>query len=454
MVSLLKTSTGIDGNASGTRLTFLSHHGLIFGLINIIGNLGTVFADQSYHQRSIASNPATAARAFLLGGSAWFAIPFLFSMTMGLSARGLLFSGNSLMPRFTAEDVTAGLAAPAAGVVLAGKAGAVAMLILLFLAVTSASSAQQVAVASVLTFDVYKPYFQPEATKRQVFIMSHVSVLIWAVVMALFGTIFHYAGISLGWLYLAQGIIIAPAVVPIFCGLVWTKTNRLACLIAMEIGIGSGIIAWLVTASSLYGEVTVASTGKDYPTLAGNCVSLGVSAIITVVGSMVRPEKEDHFVLTRGINAPADVVERMVANSGRTSPGSTSPDEKPQFDSEKAPATRAVGYTIESVDYIKAAGLDAAELRRTLRLTSWVRVVASFVLCILIPACLASRKVWDSTGLAAYIWVGFVWLIWTTLAVGILPIWESRHELMAILKGIAKDMSGGNGKYQDGSAGS
>ncbi len=27
-------------------------------MINIIGNLATVFCDQSYHQRSIASNPA------------------------------------------------------------------------------------------------------------------------------------------------------------------------------------------------------------------------------------------------------------------------------------------------------------------------------------------------------------------------------------------------------------
>ncbi|SPO30684.1 probable DUR3 - Urea permease [Ustilago trichophora] len=451
MVDLLKAANGIEGNASGSPLTFRSQDGLIFGVINIVGNLGTVFCDQSYHQRSIASNPATAAKAFLLGGSAWFAIPFLFSMTMGLSARGLLFSGNPLMPMLTAQDVTAGLAAPAAGVALAGKAGAVAMLILLFLAVTSASSAQQVAVASVLTFDVYKPYVRPEASKREVFIMSHAGVLIWAVVMALFGTIFHYAGISLGWLYLAQGIIIAPAVVPIFCGLVWQRTNKMACLVAMVVGVSCGVIAWLVTASALYGEVTVASTGKDYPTLAGNVVSLGVSAIITVVGSVMRPETEDHFVLTRGINAPEDVVERMVANSGRTSPGSATPDaEKSQFDSEKtAPAPSTVPYTIETVDYVKAAGLDADELRKTLRLTSWVSVAASIILCILIPACLASRKVWNSTGLAAYIWIGFVWLIWTTLAVGILPIWESRHELMAILRGIGKDLTGKDGKYKE-----
>ncbi|GAC77629.1 urea transporter [Moesziomyces antarcticus T-34] len=449
MVKLLKTSNGIQGNAGGSPLTFRSLEGLIFGLINIIGNLGTVFCDQSYHQRSIASNPATAAKAFLLGGSAWFAIPFLFSMTMGLSARGLLFSGNPLMPALSATDVNAGLAAPAAGVALAGKGGAVAMLIILFLAVTSASSAQQVAVASVLTFDVYKPYIRPNASQREIFIMSHVGVLIWAIVMALFGTIFYYAGISLGWLYLAQGIIIAPAVMPIFCGLVWKRTNKMACLAGMIVGVVCGIVAWMVTAATLYGEVTVDTTGKDYPTLAGNMVSLGVSSIITVAGSLLWPETEDHFVLTRSINAPVDVVERMAANSGRSSPGSpASPSaEKSQYDSEKmAPPTATVPYTLETVDYVKAAGLDADELRRTLRQTSWISVAASLILCVIIPACLASRRIWNATGLAAYIWLGFIWLVWTTFAVGILPIWESRRELGAILRGVGKDLTGKNGK--------
>ncbi|CDR99935.1 hypothetical protein [Sporisorium scitamineum] len=449
MVKLLAQSNDIKDNAGGSPLTWRSSGGLIFLVINVIGNLGTVFCDQSYHQRSIASNPNTAARAFLLGGSAWFAIPFLFSMTMGLSARGLLYSGYSLMPALTAADVTAGLAAPASGVAIAGKGGAVAVFIILFLAVTSASSAQQVAVASVLTFDVYKPYIRPEASKREIFIMSHVGVLIWAIAMAVIGTIFHYAGISLGWLYLAQGIIIAPAVVPIFCGLVWKRTNKIACLVAMLAGVVCGIITWLVTAATLEGEVTVASTGKDYPTLAGNVVSLCVSAIITLVGSVMRPEKEDHFVRTRSINAPVDVLERMAANSGQATPGSaassTSPaGEETDYDNEKTASSAP--YTLETVDYVKAAGLDAAELRKTLRFTSWVSVIASFTLCVLVPACLASRKVWNATGLAAYIWIGFVWLIWTTLAVGVLPIWESRHELAAILRGIGKDLTGKNGK--------
>jgi Na+/proline symporter len=53
-------------------------------------------------------------------------------------------------------DVSAGLPASAAASALLGKSGAAALLVLLFLAVTSATSAELIAVSSILTYDVYK----------------------------------------------------------------------------------------------------------------------------------------------------------------------------------------------------------------------------------------------------------------------------------------------------------
>lgn len=48
-----------------------SKNGLIFGVINVIGNFATVFQDQAYWQRAIASKPASCVKAYLLGGLAW-----------------------------------------------------------------------------------------------------------------------------------------------------------------------------------------------------------------------------------------------------------------------------------------------------------------------------------------------------------------------------------------------
>ena len=77
---------------------------------------------------------------------------------MGLAAVAL--QGDPDMRALTPADISAGLPAPSAAAALLGKSGAAAMLVLLFLAVTSATSAELIAVSAVLTYDVYKvrPY--------------------------------------------------------------------------------------------------------------------------------------------------------------------------------------------------------------------------------------------------------------------------------------------------------
>ncbi|KAG8920620.1 hypothetical protein FRC01_000667 [Tulasnella sp. 417] len=131
----------VKDNAGGSYLTMRSVGGIIFGVINLVGNFATVFLDQAYWQRGIASHPATSVKAFLLGGLAWFSIPFLMATTMGLAARALM--GDPAMKILTDADISAGLPAPAAAAALLGKGGAAALLILLFLAVTSATSADK-----------------------------------------------------------------------------------------------------------------------------------------------------------------------------------------------------------------------------------------------------------------------------------------------------------------------
>jgi Na+/proline symporter len=64
--------TPVPGNAHGSYVTMRSKNGLIFGVINIIGNFATVFQDQAYWQRAIASRPGTTVKAYLLGGLAWY----------------------------------------------------------------------------------------------------------------------------------------------------------------------------------------------------------------------------------------------------------------------------------------------------------------------------------------------------------------------------------------------
>lgn len=58
----------VDGNRDGSYLTMLSREGFIFGVINIVGNFGTVFVDQSYWQSAIAAKPQSSHKGCVLGG--------------------------------------------------------------------------------------------------------------------------------------------------------------------------------------------------------------------------------------------------------------------------------------------------------------------------------------------------------------------------------------------------
>ena len=62
----------------------------------------------------------------------------------------------------------AGLVPPAVAVHIMGKGGAVLILIMLFMAVTSTGSAEQIAVSSLYAYDVYATYINKNATGKQV----------------------------------------------------------------------------------------------------------------------------------------------------------------------------------------------------------------------------------------------------------------------------------------------
>lgn len=66
LLTAASAATPIPGNAHGSYITMRSKNGLIFGVINIIGNFATVFQDQAYWQRAIASRPASTVKAYLL----------------------------------------------------------------------------------------------------------------------------------------------------------------------------------------------------------------------------------------------------------------------------------------------------------------------------------------------------------------------------------------------------
>ncbi|KAJ7597393.1 urea transporter [Mycena floridula] len=428
----------VPGNAQGSYVTMRSKNGLIFGVINIIGNFATVFQDQAYWQRAIASRPASTVKAYLLGGIAWFAIPFTMATTLGLAAVAL--RGDPDMKILTPADVSAGLPAAAAASALLGKSGAVALLILLFLAVTSAMSAELIAVSSILTYDIYKRYINPTANEAQILRMVHLMVAFYGVVIAISGIIFFYIGVSMGWLYLFMGVLLGSAVAPIALCITWRKANKWGCIGGAIAGLAAGLIAWLVTTSTLNGGViNVTTSGGDFEMLAGNLASIGVGAIISTVTSIIWPDDFD-FESTRAINRTATVG---------TDKENLDSNEEPEKSDQKQVLRQA---SVKSASQVSDTE-DELDLNKAFRFAAWSSLALLLVLIILIPLPLFfASTVYGTQGLTAWVVIGIIWTFLSAFTVVLYPLWESRESLSQISKGIVKDIfTRGSGKYKESS---
>jgi len=295
----------VEGNAFGTYLTLASIGALIFGVINIVGNFGTVFVDQSYWQKAIAARPKAATGGFIIGGLAWFAIPFTLATTLGLAA---IATGVTL----SESDIGLGLIAPTTAAHLMGDFGAILILSILFTAVTAAGSSQLVSVSSLVTYDVFRTYLKPSATGRELIRVSRLTILGFGIGMGFLTLLLYQSGVSLQYVYLMMGILIGSAVAPISFAILWKKTHRIVATAGAIIGLIFGISVWLFTANFMFGEITLVSTGNQIPLLYGNIASILTGLLITVFGSLIKSENFDFRIMHQKILVVDDKVRSMI----------------------------------------------------------------------------------------------------------------------------------------------
>mmetsp|Transcript_56920 Transcript_56920/g.135703 ORF Transcript_56920/g.135703 Transcript_56920/m.135703 type:complete len:674 (-) Transcript_56920:234-2255(-) len=273
----------VPENEGGSYLTMLSGGGTKFGIINIVGNFGTVFVDQSYWQSAIAAKPTSAHKGYLLGGLVWFTIPFALATSLGLCAVALQLPISS-------AEAGAGLVPPAVATHLFGSFGSVMMAVMLFMAITSTGSAEGIAVSSLVTYDIYKTYINPKCTGQQALFISKVVVVVFGLLMGGLGVALNHMGLNLGWVYQFMGNAIGSAVVPLWNLLMWKNASATGAVVAAWGGMILALATWLIVCQAEFGEITIDNLGTLNPNLAGNIVALASSALIHFVFSMASPQ--------------------------------------------------------------------------------------------------------------------------------------------------------------------
>ena len=342
----------VKNNKNGSYLTMMSSGGVMFGVMNTVGNFGTVFVDQSYWQSAIAASPSSAHKGYILGGLCWFTIPFALATSLGLS-------GIALNGKISGGEAGAGLVPPAAATMLMGPGGGILMILALLMAILSTGSAEMIAVSSLLTYDCYRKYFNPTAEGKKILLVSRVfcclyGILFMPVINALFDA-FRVEGryfdilkcewigmgedslspISMGWIYVFMGNMIGSAVCPVAMAIMWKDCNAMGAIGGAWLGLFGSLISWMAGAANpgMWGggdcvdvfdaatgrtwpvcasscplsDVNYQSLGKNEPLLMSNLLAICISGFIAVVAGLVAPQNYDW----KEMNTKVSVVETL-----------------------------------------------------------------------------------------------------------------------------------------------
>lgn len=449
MVTQAAINHPVEGNAYGSYLTMNSKSGGKFFVINIVGNFGSVWLDNGYWNKAIASSPAAALPGYVLGGLAWFAIPWLTATTMGLACLALESSPSfpTYPNRLSSEAVSAGLALPSAATALMGKGGAVATLILVFMAVTSAMSAELISVSSIFTYDIYKGYVNPQAGGKKLIFTSHAAVVVFSVAMSGFATGLYYAGISMGYLYELMGVIISSAVLPTALTLLSKKQNLHAVVISPILGTGVAIMAWLVCTKKKFGSITVDNTFEDDAMLTGNVVALLSPVVfIPILTWIFKPQNFDWQQLKtiKSVDENPeleDAIQPISSVVHNQSESSSLDGEK--MKPVKSQVSEIVGDLIDDRRLMELEEEEENKLKRASKIAGYLCLFLCIAMLVVWPMPMyGSKYVFSKRFFTGWVVVGFIWIFFTAFMVIIFPLYEGREGIYTSLRGIYWDLTG------------
>jgi hypothetical protein len=320
---------------------------------------------------------------------------------MSFIALGL--ESNPIFPtyprRMSGTEISNGLVLPYAAVAIAGKGGAVAILLITFMAVTSTLSAQVIAVSSIISFDIYRQYVNKNATDRDVIRWSHIGVVFFGLFSACFSTILHYGKVDLGWTLYMLGVLTCPGIFPTVFAILWKRQSTVAAVISPILGLLTGLAVWIGTAHALYGEISVASTGQAVPCTWGTTASALSPALYSIIISLIKPANYNW----------ADFNKEKLSLE----------------DDTQAPKTDA-----EALSEYKT---NKVQLKRWGRLAAIWSLATFFGHWVLWPLPMyASKYIFSQKFFVAWLVVSIIWVWGTMFVAGFYPIIDGRQQIIEV----------------------
>ncbi|KAF5124316.1 putative urea active transporter 1 [Metarhizium anisopliae] len=408
----------VDGNRDGSYLTMTSKGALLFGIIHILANFGLVIMDTGFFAKAFSAAPHAVVPGYIVGGIAYFAIPWCLGTIMSFAALSLEDTERfpTFPRRLSPTEVSNGLVLPYAAVAIAGKGGAVAVVLITFMAVTSTISAQVISVSSIISFDIYRQYFNKAAKDSDAIRWTHIGVVAFGTFSAAFSTALHYGNVDLGWTLYMLGVLTCPGIVPTVFTILWKRQSKLAAISSPILGMATGIGVWLGSAAALYGEISVATTGQTLPCVYGTVASAFSPALYSVVVTIIRPDNFDWASFRN---------ERLAFTASSTSVADVSESDKNEQKTHD--------------EYIQSYAADKAKLKR------WGTIAAVWSLAtflghwVLWPLPMyAANYVFSRSFFVAWVVVSIIWVWGTMLVAGFYPIIDGWGQLSQVYRGLCQ----------------
>lgn len=392
-----------------------------------------------------------------------FGIPWGLGTVIGLATRAI--HDTPIFPTYpgvlTATEVSSGMVMPYTIKALLGDKGIIGFFILLFMAVTSTVSSSMIAVSSILSYDIYKTYFNPKVTDKQLVRVSHLTVVIHGVFITGISIALNYGGANMTWIGYLRPIISCPGIIPMILTLFWSRQTRIAAIAAPVLGFFTGLAVWLATTHYMYGTINITTTTNNYPALYAAIASFFTPALYSVVLSIyrfdwrifLRIELADHAELppsdTSTLNERSeDDHEAELKNAaGSVEPIPNSQPESINNDSEKISGANekkpAMTISSPSPDQLNLDQIqhpfDVATLKELYR---WLKIAwymfGAIVLITFVawPLPLYRDYIFTKSFFAGWVVVSIIWQFAAFGAVVIFPLYDGRHDIAIGTRGM------------------
>ncbi|CAK7898538.1 urea active transporter [[Candida] anglica] len=433
----------IEGNYKGSLLTGKSQGALFFGLIHSISDTGKTVMDSSYWQKSFSANLKASVPAYIIAGALVFANVWSLGTIVGLA--NVILEDSPSFPTYprqmTSYEINSGFGLPYVLKAVLGDGALGALLLIIYLAVTSTVSAQMISVSSIISFDIFKKYIKPDAQNKHLIRASHFGVVFFGLFAAAFSVMLHYVGVNMTWMGYFISMLVCPGVFPLVFTITWSGQTKLAALVSPIVGMIAGIAVWLGTAHAFYGEVTIVSTGAQLPCLYGSMTTLLLPATLSIIISLtIHPyefdwDKFKEAKLIVAVNDDSSVSEKE----------SVLEDTSNDSVSKKVVSEVVVADVNGSDEERQSSEQDAIDkdIAKTFslyyKLAYGSTIFTLLLTWVVWPLPLYRDYIWSRPFFIGWTSMSMVWVYLAFVVVGLYPVWDGRRELAKVFRGIWAD---------------